>query len=130
MSSDAAVAREVTGAPDAQLLAHINRAQTLLERVPGERDRTTVSAWLSSSDEWRASATRMLSRTFEPEVVAEFTRAVKCRQRWDIPARALEPERRAVRNGMELLGALRDTQRGRELDRRGQIGRASCRERV
>jgi hypothetical protein len=120
MTPDAAAVRDSTGVLARRLLARIEQAQVLLDRPPQGGDRATVCAWLSSSDEWRASATRMLTRTFEHEVVAEFMRAVSCSPPRGITARTLEAEQRAVRNGMELLSALHRTQEGRELDRKGR----------
>lgn len=111
------VVDDKTGLLARQLAAHIRRAQILLAEARLVQDDSTAHDWLKSTHEWQESATNLLSARFEQAVLTEFLQAVNSPRQQGAPRRTLTAQRRAVRNGIEMLVALHSTLAGRELTR-------------
>jgi hypothetical protein len=95
------------------LISQAEQAHVLLDRSPLPYGASSPIGWLSAVDRWRVSTGRLISARFPPEVGGEFALAVSTAEQRLSPARTVRAERRAIRNGIEMLEALYATQMGR-----------------
>jgi len=106
----AGVVRDETGLLRLRLEQSIEDAQTLIDRSHALRSAGAIQLWLDAGVEWKARTARFLTEQFCPEVVVEFRRAVG--RATDEPGArdVIHREQKALRDGIELLRALRSTQ--------------------